>query len=177
MRRMSSIRYVVGLTLPLVACAHQEQAPPPQDRVVLAVATPPARHADDAPVPETAFQPEAPAARPRLSKTVTLGASEDGYAPTPAPAAQPGGGGPTVIVNNYVYATPPPMVYGGYYYGAYGYGGAHGGRGGDGGWSQGSGDSFGGYGPTGPRTAAPGHTPGVGGNWAPAPSSGPRPLR
>ncbi len=181
MKGMSSIRHAAsGLTLAVVVaapfvvgCAHTEQAPPPQDRVVLAVATPPA------PMPETAFQPDAPAARPRLSQTVTLGATESGY---PAPAAQGApGGGPTVVVNNniVVYANQPP-VYGGYYYGygGYGYGGGdgYGAAGAHHAASPGS-NSFGGYSNTGPTTAAPGHTPGVGGNWSPAPSYGPRQMR
>ncbi len=158
---------VAALALPLVACAHQEQVPPPQDRVVLAVATPPPAP----PMPDGAFQSDAPASRPRLTKTVTLGQSEDGYVQPAQAAPQPGG--PTVVVNNnvYVYGGAPP-VYGGYYYGGYGgYGGNHGT------WSQGSGNSFGGYSSTGPRTAPAGHTPGVGGNWSPAPSYGPRPMR
>ncbi|HEY8074419.1 MAG TPA: hypothetical protein VIF62_09920 [Labilithrix sp.] len=176
---MQSIRYVLAaLTLPLVACAHQEQAPPPQDRVVPAVATPPPSP-PQAPMPDTAFQAEAPAARPRLTKTVTLGQSEDGYA---QPAAAPAAGGPTVIVNNNIYVNgSAPPAYGGYYYGGYGgYGGRANGTGSQGTYapSQGNyGSSFGGYSNTGPRTAAPGQTPGVGGNWSPAPSYGPRQMR
>ena len=82
----------------------------------------------------------------------------------------------------------PGYGYGGYYgtYGGYGYGGygrgssaLHGGHGGDG--MSGRGGSNGAWAPTGwegaGRTAAPGHTPGVGGNWAPAPSYGPRSQR
>jgi hypothetical protein len=83
-----------------------------------------------------------------------------------------------VVVNNYV-MTPPSY---GAYYGGYGYGGGPNGyayapranfvarspgigRWGASGW-EGAG-----------RTAAPGHTPAVGGNWAPPPSAGPRQLK
>jgi hypothetical protein len=157
----------------LLGCAHTEQAPPRDERVVLAV------DASPSPMPESAFQPDAPASRPRLSRTVTLGQTESGYPEPQGPAtAPPMVTAPTVVVNNnvVVYAGGTPGYYGGYYggYGGYaGYGHAAGTVPAPGG----AGGSFGGYSNTGPTTAAPGHTPGVGGNWSPAPSYGPRQMR
>jgi hypothetical protein len=144
-----------------------EQAPPRDERVVLAVAEPP---------PPEPAKPEG--ARPRLSQTVTLGQTD--YAPPPVQAvpgqapAQPG----VVVNNNVTVVQQPPVFYGGWGYGGYGYGGVvrDGGYGrssqsrGTAGWSN---ESWGGA----QRTAAPGRTPGVGGNWAPAPSHGPRQMK
>jgi hypothetical protein len=145
----------------------------------------------DAPLP--------PPSRPRLSRTITLGQGEptytDGRARDPAPY-----GGPSVVVNNQVFVQPSPSLfyggygygYGGYVYGDGGYrqptgSGGRGGRFGQG--SGGAGASGAGGAPHAPsgwsatgwegaqRTAAPGQTPAVGGNWAPVPDVGPRPMR
>jgi hypothetical protein len=162
------LRSLVAVVV-LSGCAHAvEQAPPRDERVVLAVAEPPP------PEPE---KPEA--ARPRLSQTVTLGQTD--YAPAPVPGAAPAQ--PGVVVNNNITVVQPQPVYmGGWGYGGgsyarYGYGSAardpgygRSSRSGGAGWSH---DSWGGA----QRTAAPGRTPGVGGNWAPAPSHGPRQMK
>jgi hypothetical protein len=89
-------------------------------------------------------------------------------------------------VNNNVVVNQPPAVYGGWGgyggYGTYGYGtsargGGYGVRA-DGFGSRG-GATWGNTGWEGARgrPAAGGATPSVGGNWAPAPSFGPRPMR
>lgn len=129
-----------------------------------------------------------PTAPPRLSHVVTLG--EESYAPMPVPGAASQGNG-TVVINNNV------TVGGGYGYGGYGYGGYAYGYGGTGygrGYYRGGGytgsstyqashaaggsNSWGATGWEGAgRTAAPGHTPNVGGNWSAPPSAGPRPMR
>ncbi len=127
--------------------------------------------------------------RPRLSRTVTLrqGASEPIYATGPV-APQGQSGGPNVTVNNNI-TVVGQQGYGGY--GGYGYGGYGGTRyGTTAGYGRGvTRDGFGTTGttsrqawaPTGwegaQRTAAPGRTPGVGGNWAPAPSFGPAQMK
>ena len=132
-------------------------------------------------VPPVAVAAPEPARR-RLSQTVTLGqgTSEQVYPTTAAPQAAAGGGNSqNVTVNNNVTVVQPAPVYG---YGTYGgYSRSYGGTTGR--------DGFGGRGtstnqawaPSGwegaGRTAAPGHTPGVGGNFSPAPSFGPRPMR
>jgi hypothetical protein len=132
---------------------------------------------DTAPPPEVA-----PAARPRLSQTVTLGqGAESQYTPSaPPPVAGAGGGNQNVVVNNNIVVQPG---YGGYAgYGGYrtygGYGRAttfynNDARGGSRAPNQ--------WGATGwegaRRTAAPGQTPGVGGNWSPAPSYGPATMK
>lgn len=131
-------------------------------------------------VPIAAATPE-PTSRPRLSQTVTLGqGSEAPYIPS-APAQAQAAPGPNVVVNNTVVVqTPPPMYYGGFgSYGGYGY------RGGTGRLSDGPrGGSRGGssmWGSTGwegaRRTAAPGQTPGIGGNWSAPPSYGPAQMK
>lgn len=143
---------------------------------VLPVTTDRAEHAivvEDVALPEAA----PPHGRPRLSQTITLGqGAEQPYTPpAPRPAAPPG---PSVVVNNNstVVVQPAPVYgfgYGGYYgRGGYGptvspsnSGGLGAPRWGSSGWE----------GPQ--RTAAPGQTPGIGGNWAPAPSYGPAPMR
>jgi hypothetical protein len=157
------------LAFAIGGCAHAiEQAPPPQDRVVLAV---------DKPVPETAFEPEPQRGRPRLSQVVTLGQAD--YAPSPAAPAQPFGGPGVVVNNNITVVTPPPMILGGYggYYGGYGEGrGSSNNNGVSAGYNGAYGRVGSGEGAQG-RPAAPGHSPGVGGNWTPSPSYGPRPLR
>ncbi len=136
----------------------------------------------------------APPGRRRLSETVTLGqgTTEPAYVPSQQGQAQQGAAN-GVVVNNtitVVNGQQPGYGYGGYYggygYGGYGYGGGYG-RGAS---ALGSGrDSRGGAGmpangawaPSGwegaGRTAAPGRTPGVGGNFAPPPSFGPRSQR
>lgn len=115
--------------------------------------------------------------RPRLSQTVTLG-HESAYSPAPAPAAT---GGQNVVVNQNVIVQggyPAYPAYGGLYGGrGYGYGVARpdaragvGRAGGPSTWS-----TTGWEGPS--RTAAPGQTPGVGGNWSPPPSYGPAQMK
>jgi hypothetical protein len=111
--------------------------------------------------------------------------------PIYVPGAQPQQAGANgVVVNNNITVVngQPGYGYGGYY-GGYGYGGyggygrgssavgvARDGRGGGSGMP-----ANGAWAPTGwegaQRTAAPGRTPGVGGNYAPAPSFGPRSER
>ena len=126
--------------------------------------------------------PEAAPQRPRLAQTVTLGqgGSEAVYAgAAPQQAQGMTGGGPNVVVNNNITVVGSPGVYGGY---GYGYGGGYGGAGArDYGRGSSSTSRAGAYPPTGwegaQRTAAPGRTPGVGGNWAPAPSYGPRTMK
>lgn len=166
----------------LVACAHTREEvhtstvtaePAPssieqEEREVIAV--------DSPPPPEAA-----PAARPRLSRTITLGnGSEQPY--TPAAPRPEGQQGPSVVVNNnnnvVVQGTPGYYGYGGYHgYGGYGRpttfysnDGRSGGarttpQWGSTGWEGAR------------RTAAPGQTPGVGGNWAPPPSYGPAQMK
>jgi hypothetical protein len=150
-------------------------APRASDREVIAVdATPP-------PPPEPAAT-----ARPRLSQTITLGqgggAQYTPERPQPPPGAAPA---PGVVVNNTIVVEGQPRYYGGGYAGYGGY------RSGGGGWGRptGAADARVGRGAGGPsawgatgwegarRTAAPGQTPGVGGNWSPPPSYGPAPMR
>jgi hypothetical protein len=140
--------------------------------------------------------PPPPPSRPRLSRTITLGQGEptytDGRAPDPAQY-----GGPNVVVNNQVFVQPSPGLfyggYGGYGYGygsrGYGHGGDGRGAGSGGRFSPGAGVQGAGRAPNAPsawsatgwegaqRTAAPGQTPAVGGNWAPVPDVGPKPMR
>lgn len=128
-------------------------------------------------------QVEQPTAAPRLSHVVTLGSQEE-YAPMPVPGQGPAQG-TTVVINNNV------NVGGGYGYGgyAYGYGGGGYGRGyyrgtpsqQTGSQYQASHSTGGAWGATGwegaGRTAAPGHTPNVGGNYSAPASAGPRAMR
>jgi hypothetical protein len=173
---------LVLFAVPLAACAHTreevhtstvtaEAAPSSierEEREVVAV--------DNATAPETA-----PRGRPRLSQTITLGqGAEQPYTPTtPAPPSSPQ---PNVVVNNnnnvVVQGTPGYYGYGGYSnYGGYGrpttFYPSDGRTGGSRGTPQ--------WGSTGwegaRRTAAPGQTPGVGGNWAPPPSYGPAQMK
>ena len=132
---------------------------------------------------ENAAQAEAPSRpRPRLSQTITLGqGSEQQYTPTaprPVQAAQ----GPNVVVNNnnnvIVQGTPGYYGYGGYQgYGGYGrpttFYSSDGRSGGYRGTSQWGSSGWEGA----RRTAAPGQTPGIGGNWAPPPSYGPAQMK
>jgi hypothetical protein len=125
------------------------------------------------------FEAEPPRARPRLSQTLTLGQSNPDatYAgDRPPPPPQPAG--PNVVVNNNVYVNGPPVVYGGYPgYGGYGGYGRSSGRESFGSRGTGTGQ-WGSNGFEGARrTAPPGQTPGIGGNWSPPPSYGPAPMR
>ena len=155
------------------------------ERVVVAVDAPSTRTSGEVVELTEAVQPIAPEAapqRPRLAQTVTLGqgGSEAVYAgAAPQQAQGMTGGGPNVVVNNNITVVGSPGVYGGY---GYGYGGGYGGAGArDYGRGSSSTSRAGAYAPTGwegaQRTAAPGRTPGVGGNWAPAPSYGPRTMK
>lgn len=163
----------------LVGCAHTREqvvatggtAPPTVESEV--------RAADTAPPP-----PESAPVRPRLSQTITLGqGTESPYAPAPAPTQAAGTTqSQNVVVNNNIIVQGMPQYYGGYAgYGGYanygGYGRAtssYDGRGaGPRGTSQWSSSGWEGA----RRTAAPGQTPGIGGNWAPAPSYGPATLK
>lgn len=117
--------------------------------------------------------------RPRLSQTITLGqGTESQYTPSaskPPPVAAPSS--QNVVVNNNIIVQGGPQYYGGYTgYGVYGRPGVFNGEG-RWGASRGS-PTWGSSGWEGARrTAAPGQTPGVGGNWSPPPSFGPAPMR
>jgi hypothetical protein len=168
----------------LAACAHSRDESIEVPRK--AMAEPAAFEREVIAVDAVQPPPEAaPAPRPRLSRTITLGAgrteSDAPYVPSaPPPRAQAAAPSQTVVVNNNVVVQGAPSYtgYGGFY-GAGGYGRpttfytSDGRSGGSPGGSQ--------WGSTGwegaRRTAAPGHTPGIGGNWAPAPSYGPAPMR
>jgi hypothetical protein len=125
-------------------------------------------------VPPVALETAPP--RRRLSQTVTLGSTEPVYAVAPPQQAAGGNGGNVVVNNNVTVVNQTPM-YGGYGYGAYG--GGYGGVAGSGARGDGRGSSSrsssGWEGAQ--RTAAPGRTPGVGGNFPAPPSHGPRALR
>ena len=184
----------IWILLPLLTlvggCAHDADMPEP--------ATP---HMESAPAVSSTVQSEReviavdsmpppaaePAAHRRLDHVVTLGETQvEPYAPTPSDS---GGNGGVVINNNVNVNGSQPGYYGGYGYGGYGYGGYYGGSYGYG--SRGTGRSRGGAGTSGgARTvgsesypaaqqapARSGTTPGVGGNWATVPSSGPRQMR
>lgn len=173
------VRYRVLPLLTLVLCAGCAQEE--QLRPAAAPTSPSPWSANtEAPPPPTDPDPAAVAPRPRLSRTITLG--QDDYSPAPNRPAPGQQSGSTTIVNNNVIVQQPPVMYGGY--GGYGYGyGGYGGRTivGDGRTGVGTGTSRGPWAPSGwegaQRTAAPGQTPGVGGNWAPVQDSGPRPMR
>jgi hypothetical protein len=173
-----------SFALSIVGCAHAHEetmAPRTVNNEVVTETTEREREVlavDRTPVVEAPVQ-----ARPRLSQTVTLGqGTESQYtpsAPPPPAAAAPG----VVVNNNIVVNGGAPAYYGGYA----GYGG-YGGRGGYGrpttfyeggrGPSYRSGQAWGATGWEGARrTAAPGQTPAVGGNWAPAPSYGPAQMK
>ena len=162
--------FALALSLGAVACAHEEELRPAEAPLF-----------ESAPPPAPVYQPPA-AARPRLDHTVTLG--EGDYSPAPAPPA-PGtpGQAPNVTVNNNIYVQPSGYSYGSYGYGYGGYGGyAYRGGGSRVPATNGDGRTFvtpwrasGWEGAQ--RTAAPGQTPGVGGNWAPVHDSGPRQMK
>jgi hypothetical protein len=155
---------VLGVAL-LVGCAHEEELRParePSTDATFSMTPPPTQY-------------EPPPARPRLSQTITLG--EQNYEPVAPPATHAPNNGVNVTVNNNVVVNQPP-VYGGYGYG-YGYGG-FGSRGASDG-NRGVGAGVTPWRASGwegaQRTAAPGQTPGVGGNWSPPPSYGPKAMR
>jgi len=168
---VTSIPRLVALLLAcsLVGCA-PSAAPPPRLVEPTVTTTTSANAAE----PEVLVD-AAPAARPRLSQTVTLGQGEvEAVTPSAPPTqAQSQSQSQSVIVNNTVVV---PQYYGGYGgYGGYGYGG-YGGieRGGRSssrsGWGASGWEGAG-------RTAAPGRTPAVGGNWSPPPSYGPAQMK
>lgn len=163
----------------LAACAHT------REEVNAAVVTP-------EPPPPSAAQAEpevvepAPASRPRLSRTITLGqGTEWQYTPAAAVPPKEAAAAPSqsvVVNNNIVVQGGAPGYYGyGGFYGSRGYGrpttfynsdGFRGGR------PRGGSPAWGAAGWEGARrTAAPGQTPGVGGNWSPPPSYGPAQMR
>jgi hypothetical protein len=173
--------FAVLSALTLAACAHTNDemhaatpsteteaasTPATIEREVIAV--------DTLPPPQPS-----PVSRPRLSQTITLGQGTEAPYTPPAPRPQPQAGGPTqnVVVNNniVVQGTPGYYGYGGYQgYGGYGHPASFGSsdaasRGG----SQWSATGWEGA----RRTAAPGQTPGIGGNWSPPPSYGPAQMK
>ena len=130
--------------------------------------------------PTEAAAPSRP--RPRLSQTITLGqGSEPQYTPA-APAVVHPAQGPNVVVNNnnnvVVQGTPGYYGYGSYYnHGGYGRPTTFYSNDGRSGGSRGT-SQWGSSGWEGARrTAAPGQTPGIGGNWAPPPSYGPAQMK
>lgn len=155
----------------LAGCTRQDEA-----RVTSPLAEP-APPQTIAPAPPAPAEPSAdpPASRPRLAQTITLGqGAEAAYVPSPAtpPAQQQQ---QTVIVNNNI-------VVGGGYGGYPAYPGYY--------RSTSSRTTREGFGTTARstswsttgwegarRTAAPGQTPGIGGNWAPPPSYGPATMK
>lgn len=188
MREMRSPLLAVACLLVASGCAHQSEV---HESSMAVMSAPPSQPEGEViAVDQQVVQEEAPKARPRLTQTITLGQSnaESTYsAPPPSAAQGQGQGGNTqnVIVNNNVVVNQPPAVYGGWGgyggYGTYGYsrGGASGVRAdgfGRGGSSSATWGNTGWEGARG-RPAAPGATPSVGGNWAPAPSYGPRQMR
>ena len=185
---------VAVVALPALGCATSMGSASGDGRVVVAVDTPTQTSSELVQVteaaPPVAPEPAAPSRR-RLSETVTLGqgTTEPVYVPGQQAQAQQGATNGVVVNNNItvVNGQQPGYGYGGYY-GGYGYGGYGGyGRGSSGlGASRdgrvGNGmPANGAWAPNGwegaQRTAAPGRTPGVGGNWAPPPSFGPRSQR
>lgn len=185
MMRSSHVLPGVAVALVVAGCAHESEG----SHAAVVASVPPEREAAVRLTDEGMPEPEPPRAPPRLSRTITLGQgqSEPVYGTPPqAPLASPTT--PSVVVNNNVTVVgAPPVVVGGYYggAGARGYGG-YGGRGGAardasrapsgttssarGAWAPNGWEGAG-------RTAAPGATPGIGGNWAPAPSFGPRQMK
>jgi hypothetical protein len=163
----------------LVACTHsREEANAPQS--MTAEPAPEANETAASAVDSTVAPEAAPESRPRLSRTVTLGESQ--YAPSAPPAQAQGGQSQSqsVVVNNniVVQQTPGYAGYGGYRsYGGYGRpttfynnDGRSGGQRGTRQWGSSGWEGA-------RRTAAPGQTPGVGGNWAPPPSYGPAQMK
>lgn len=176
MGRKLSLVLAVAVAGGLAACSPPSESPP-------ARALP---YEHEARAYEGEARSEKPVVRPRLSQTVTLGqGQQEAYQPSPDPAvvAPPSS---NVIINNNVTVLGAPPVYG---YGGYGYGYGYGGWGY--GWGSGARDARVGssprnggsqpWGSTGwegaQRTAPPGQTPGVGGNWSPPPSYGPSQMK
>jgi hypothetical protein len=173
----------LGLLAFLGGCAHTLESSR-DDRVVVAVDAKSSASTTEVTEAPPVIVTEPVAARPRLSRTLTLGegTTEPVYIATPQPAQGTGQNGPSVVVNNNVTVVgSPPVVYGGYGAGSYG-------RTYNSGVGYGMRDSVGrgsgshsAWAPSGwegaGRTAAPGQTPGVGGNWAPPPSHGPRQFK
>ena len=133
-------------------------------------------------VPPVAAPVEPP--RRRLAQTVTLGQStnEPQYSPSPQPAQGQGYGTNVVVHNNVTVVNGQPTYYGGYGYGYGGYGyGRSGGVNGQSHDARGTGTPPQAWAPNGwegaQRTAAPGHTPGVGGNFPTVPSPGPKQMK
>ena len=158
-----------------------------QERVVVAVDAPAARNSSEV-VEVTEVVPpvslEAAPMRPRLSQTLTLGqgTAEPVYTAAAPQRAQGANGGSNVVVNNNITVVGSQGGYGGYGGGyGYGYGYGVGGVARDYGRGSSSTSRSGAWAPSGwegaQRTAAPGHTPGVGGNWAPPASHGPRAMK
>ena len=170
---MRLLTIAAGFCMLSAGCAREPRVPH-EDREVVAVANEPTVEiTESAPPPVVAAE----AGRPRLSHVVTLGAGTpdaEYYGPDGAPRGQPQQG-PAVVINNNV--NVGGYGYGGYYGGYYG-GGYATGTGTRGSRSQSHSESGTAYAPTGfegaGRTAGQGQTPGVGGNWPAAPSSGPR---
>lgn len=170
-----------ALALGLVACTRVVEGAPPSTSAAAASTADGWQGAAAEPIGGEAPPPRG---RPRLSQTVTLGqGTEASYSPS-SPAPSPQAAGQNVVVNQNVIVQsgagyPGYGAYGGYYgYGGSGRGvarpdvrgGATGRAGGPSNWS-----TTGWEGPS--RTAAPGQTPGVGGNWSPAPSYGPSQMK
>ncbi|MDB5218857.1 MAG: hypothetical protein JWO86_6784 [Myxococcaceae bacterium] len=187
---ISSLAALGAAGLASMGCATSLGSASGDGRVVVAVDTPTQSSSELVQVTEVvqpvAAEPPAPGRR-RLSETVTLGqgTTEPIYVPG-QPQQQAGAGANGVVVNNNITVMngqQPGYGYGGYY-GGYGYGGYGRGTGGLGAGRDARGAGMapnGAWAPSGwegaQRTAAPGHTPGVGGNWAPPPSFGPRSQR
>jgi hypothetical protein len=172
-RRVKRTLVVLTLSL-LTACVHREDVhptmvyddsppPPPPEREVIVTEQP----------AQVAAEP--PPTRPRLSRTVTLGEGTDSQYQYAGEAARPPQGaaqGSNVVINNNVVVNGGAPA--GYGYGGYGYGGYVQ----RGGYGRPTTSSWGTTGWEGARrTAAPGQTPGVGGNWAPPPSYGPAQMK
>jgi len=192
---MSPLPHIVttlGVALLASGCAHSYES---SHVTVVEGAPPSAEVTVEVPqAPAPAAEGDVQRAPPRLSRTITLGQGQpEAVYGTPPPQAQASAaGGANVTVNNNVtVVNQPPAIFGGYYggYGARGYGG-YGGYGSRGYGAAAARDAAstpsapgarGAWAPSGwegaGRTAAPGGTPGVGGNFAPAPSFGPRQMK
>lgn len=194
---MKEMRPLVAKALPLAlvslasfGCATSMGSSSGRDRVVVAVEPQPTSTSSEVEITEPIVPPVAQAQAPgrrRLSQTVTLGQGESEPIYSTPDAQRGTSTSPNVTVNNNItVVNQTPAFYGGYGgYGGYrGYSSAaRGSRGGDARGTSGTsrGPSRSAWAPTGwegaQRTAAPGRTPGIGGNWAPAPSYGPAPMR
>lgn len=186
--RCSPAPIALVLASALAGCAYTHEEVRTTSASDIPPAGAPVEETDDEAPPPPVVSEATPAPRPRLSRTITLGqGTEAQYTPAPA-SPPPGTTTPNVVVNNNITVQAPPNVYGyGGYYG-YGYYGGYGSRGGYGrattftdGRSGGRTSAPPQWGSSGwegaRRTAAPGQTPGIGGNWAPAPSYGPAQMR